>query len=99
MIAEFKYHKDMTLVCDLYMSSFLFIYLCFNIFKTSNNSHFFRIRYCHKYIVRAKQQFQENFIMCLNRLINCISHQLIYKSLNNFLCNGKQLRGEDIFDV
>ena len=68
MMAEFKYHKDMTLViiCDLCMSSFLFMYLCFNVFKTSNNSHFFRIRYCHKYIVRVKQQFQKNFIMCLN---------------------------------
>ena len=83
MIAEFKYHKDMTLViiCDLCMSLFLFIYLCFNVYKTSNNSHFFRIKYC-KYTVRAQQQFQKNFIMCLNRLINCISHQLIYKFLN-----------------
>ena len=79
MIAEFKYHKDMTsvIICDLCMSSLLFMYLCFNVFK--------QFRYCHKYIVKAKQQFQENFIMCLNRHINCISHQLIYKFLNSFM--------------
>ena len=70
------------------MSSFVFIYLCFNVYKTSNNSHFFRIEHC-KYTVREKQQFQKNFIMCLNRLISCISHQLIYKFLNIFMLAGK----------
>ena len=66
------------------MSSSVFIYLCFNVYKTSNNSYFFRIKYCNC-TVRAKQQFQKNFIMCLNRIINCISQPLIYKFLNIFM--------------
>ena len=73
------------------MYSLLFIYLCFNVYKTSNNSHFFRVKHC-KYIVGAKQQFQKNF-MYLNRLINlsrpqrfpCFSVKipLVFR---NFLC-------------
>ena len=49
------------------MSSFLFIYLCFNVYKTSNISHFLTIKYC-KYTVRAKQQFQKKFIMYISSI-------------------------------
>ena len=89
MIAEFKYHKDMTLViiCDLCMSSLLFIYFCFNVFKTSNNSRFFRIRYCHKYIVRAKQQFQKMFIKQTHKLyissVNIQASKHFYATASN----------------